>query len=169
LAGLWAAIAGPSWAESLKSADAAVRAGRDNSGRQLAMASPRPGKEKDGKNASKDESMEGVIGSARDQLVGQLKSYNISVPVPAVDIPDDMEKTCDTCYRAVRHAVCAAQEHSAGFGTWMARYFKQISGSPSMTPCGSPYSSHKLVPSVGHHTSKLYLTDEGRLKTVISR
>jgi hypothetical protein len=158
-------------AESLKSADSAVRSGRDNTGKQLAMATPRTSKEKNAKKDDGEGSAEAAIVSVREQIVGHLKSHNISVPVPAVDIPEDMEKTCNTCYHAVRTVVTFAQEHSAEFGGWFCRYLKQLSGPPAMTPCGSPYSTEqKLVPSnFGHHNSKLFLTDEGRLKTVISR
>lgn len=171
---MFAALSGvslqPALAESLKGAGSAVRGGRDNSGKQIAMAAPKP-RANSGKRSDGNESMEAAIVSVREQMVGQLKSHNITVPVPEIDIPDDMEKTCNTCYHAVRTSVTFAQEHAAEFGGWFARYFKQLSGPPAMTPCGSPYSmEQKLVPSTfGQHHSKLYLTEQGRLKTVISR
>lgn len=158
-------------AETAKSADAPARSGRDNSGKQLAMATPRASKDKVSARKDKGDTVEGAIVSVREQLVDQLKSHNISVPVPVIDIPDDMEQTCDNCYRAVKTAVTFASEHSAQFGGWFARYVKQLTSPPAMTPCASPYSmDQKLVPSnIGQHSSKLFLTNDGRLKTVISR
>jgi hypothetical protein len=160
----------PAWAESLKNSDSALRPVRDNSGKQIAMAAPKP-KGKVSEKTGGGDSMEAAIVSVREQMLGQLKSHNISVAIPEVDIPDNMEKTCDTCYHAVRTSVTFAQEHAAEFGGWFARYIKQLSGPPAMTPCGSPYSyEQKLVPSTfGQHQSKLYLTEHGRLKTVVSR
>lgn len=158
-------------AETARSADSAARSGRDNSGKQLAMATPRASKEKASAKKNRGDTVEGAIVSVREQVIDQLKSHNISVPIPVIDIPDDMEQTCDNCYRAVKTAVTFASEHSAQFGGWFARYVKQLTSPPSMTPCGSPYSmEQKLVPSsIGQHSSKLYLTGDGRLKTVISR
>ncbi len=165
------AIIQPALAESSKNSGSADRTVRDNSGKRIAMAAPKP-TGKSAKNAGGGESMEAAIVSVREQMVGQLKSHNISADIiPEIDIPDDMEKTCDTCYHAVRTSVTFAQEHAAEFGGWFARYIKQLSGPPAMTPCGSPYSTEqKLVPSTfGQHQSKLYLTEHGRLKTVVSR
>lgn len=158
----------PARSQGLKGSEAAVGSGQDNSGRQLAMTSPGP---KAKKNSKGEQSVQAVISGARNALVDQLESRNISVSVPEVDIPEDMEKTADACYKTVRCAVTFAEEHTAQFGAWFARYLKQLAGPPTVTPCGSPYDvNHRLVPgSFGQQNSKLYVTDEGRLKTVITR
>jgi len=163
-------IVQPARAESLKNSGSAERSVRDNSGKQIAMAAPKA-KGTNSKKSGGEESVEAAIVSVREQMIGQLRSHNISVEIPEIDIPDNLEKTCDTCYHAVRTSVTFAQEHAAEFGGWFARYIKQLSGPPAMTPCGSPYSmEQKLVPSTfGQHQSKLYLTEHGRLKTVVSR
>lgn len=165
--GAWVSAAS---AETPKNTGSVVRNARDNSGRQLAMATPRP-KASKAKSANPDVSVEAALGSARETLVGQLEAYKVSVPIPKIDIPDNMEKTADACYKVVRSGITFANEHTAQFGGWLARYFKQISGPPKMTPVGGPYETghHIVPPTFGQNSSKLYLTNEGRLKTVIVR
>ncbi len=155
-------------AENLKSTSAVVRRG-DNSGRQLAMATPLP-KEAKTKNSKKDESVEAALGSARETLLDQLETHKVSLPIPKIDIPDNMEKTADACYKVVRSSITFAHEHTAQFSGWIARYFKQLSGPPKMTPMGGYETGHHIVPATfGQNSSKLYITNEGRLKTVIVR
>jgi hypothetical protein len=159
----------PVLADTLKNTSSVVRSGRDNSGRKLSMASPLP---KESKKLSKNEdSVEAAIGSARESLVGQLETHKFAIPVPKIDIPDNMEKTVDGCYKVVRTGITFAHEHTAQFSGWLARYFKQISGAPKMTPMGGPYETGQQIvpPTFGQNSSKLYLTNEGRLKTVIVR
>lgn len=163
-------FASPASAETMKNTGFVVRSGRDNSGRKVALAAPRP--KETAKTPSPDESVEAALGSARETLVGQLEARKVSIPIPKIDIPDNMEKTADTCYKVVRTGITFAHEHTAQFSGWLARYFKQLSGPPKMTPMGGPYETgHGIVPppAFGHSSSKLYLTNEGRLKTVTVR
>jgi len=164
-------LSSPVSAETLKNTSSVVRSGRDNSGRQVAMATPRP-KDSSAKSSNSKDSVEGALGSARETLVGQLESHKVSIPIPKIDIPDNMEKTADACYKVVRTGITFAHEHTAQFSGWLARYFKQLSGPPKMTPLGGPYETgHHIVPppTFGQSSSKLYLTNEGRLKTVLVR
>ncbi|MDZ4836078.1 MAG: hypothetical protein SGJ27_20055 [Candidatus Melainabacteria bacterium] len=160
----------PASADTLKSTSSVAGSSRDNSGRQLAMASPRL-KDSQNKKSAKGDSVEAALGSARESLVGQLDKHKVSIAVPKIDIPDNMEKTADACYKVVRTGITFAHEHTAEFAGWMARYFKQISGQPKMTPLGGPYETghHIVPPTFGQNSSKLYVTNEGRLKTVIVR
>ncbi|MBX9668206.1 MAG: hypothetical protein K2X93_11330 [Candidatus Obscuribacterales bacterium] len=142
---------------------------RDNSGRQIAALSP--GLKKDKNLESQGDGFEATISSYRKKLVGELESHNILVEVPEVDVPDNMESTCNECFKAVRTAFVFTQEHSAEFAGWMARYAKQLVSQPKMTPISSPYDhGQRLVePTTSQSNSKLFYTDEGRLKTVTNR
>ncbi|MBX9696415.1 MAG: hypothetical protein K2Z81_28770 [Cyanobacteria bacterium] len=152
------------------SADKKVTTSRNNSGRQLAVAggdiSHTPTVDEKDKLSA-----QATINDTRSKLAQQLKLLNIDVKLPEVKIPKNLEDTCDTCLTEGKKAVLFAHEHSVQFTNWFGRYVMQFIEPPKVTPVGSPYlMESKLVPSnIGARSSKLYLTQEGRLKTVTSR
>lgn len=160
-----------------KSPDAAVRSSKDNSGRQLAVASVIPVEQKPvakGKPVGTKPKSPGVnqmLGDMRDQLDGHLKTLNIDMQVPEVEVPAHMEKTYNSCFNTCKTAFSFAREHTNEFSTWMGRYLKQLTSPPLMTPCRSPYFSDDRVipPGVGLKHSKMFFTHDGRLKTVVNR
>ncbi len=161
----------PTRAEKFQAIDKPSAGSRDNSGRQLAALGPGLKKDKSVDSRPDADGFEATIGSYRKRLVDELESHNIPVEIPAINVPDNMESTCDACFKTVRTAFVFTQEHTAEFAGWMARYIKQLVTPPKMTPISSPYDhGQRLVaPPMTQANTKLFMTGEGRLKTVTNR
>ncbi len=150
------------------SADKKLSGSRNNSGRKIAVAGDIV---ETSSSSDKDKiSAQAAINDTRSKLSQRLKDLKLDFKVPEVKIPKNLETTCDTCLTEGKRAAVFAHEHTLQFTTWVGRYVMQFIEPPKVTPVSSPYlMDNKLVPSLGARSSRLYLTQEGRLKTTVSR
>ncbi len=151
------------------SADKKLSGSRNNSGRKIAVAGDIAAISSTSGDMDQI-SAQAAINDTRSKLSQRLKDLNINFKVPEVKIPKNLETTCDTCLTEGKRAAVFAHEHTLQFTTWAGRYIMQFIEPPKVTPVSSPYlMDNKLVPSLGARSSRLYLTQEGRLKTTVSR
>lgn len=157
--------------KAVVSADTVDKSNSDNSGKKLAVARTPSINTPDEDETMHVESVQSVIESGRENLIKELRSRNINLQVPEVEIPDQILDTCDLCYVQAKQLLGFANEHASEFNYWFGSYLKQLTAPPIMTPAGSPYvmEDHLIKGSPGLRASKLYYTGEGRLKTVVDR
>jgi hypothetical protein len=108
----------------------------------------------------------------KKNLSFETRGNNITVRVPP-----SVDAVIDDAQVVTRHLGKMAANGAAGAGrlvNMLVLYFKQWTGTTTITPGGYPYvekSSHALYqpPTTIASGHKLYFTGEGRLKSVVSR
>jgi len=142
----------------------------DNSGRKLALSIP-------------------GLGTAHISLTPAAPSAPVKGVAPAttfpygithkgnsitVKVPETVDEALDYGHVAVKQATkvgSAALMQMGSLAKWIGMYLKQLTHNATVTPASYPYIQQQCSPSAaqvaGAH--KLYLTSEGRLKTVVSR
>ncbi len=118
----------------------------DNSGRQLAVAVPTVPHIVKVPNLS----ARAVKKAKKDQV--------ISITVPA-----SVDETADVCRVGFKRVSVVGQQKAKELCQWALAVHKQMTQTPMMTPLGGPY------PTPTYAQTKLYYTNEGRLKTVVKR
>lgn len=112
-----------------------------------------------------------VVTPAKQNVEKKAKPRTITVEVP--DSVDDAIKFGNSACRQAGNLTSSGLKQAGQFATWVGVLLKQwskqfTSFSPVATPAGSPYVSESK--DLGQAANqKLYVTREGRLKTVVSR
>lgn len=163
------------------SADSVVPASSDKSGKKLAIANFEPDVEKSKKAVSDSvnsikKSVENFGQNMSDNYIPRVKNKQVILNVPEVEIPPSLQDLCEDCIVSGQQVAKVVREHAAEFTSLMARYLKQFTDPPKMTPMSSPYDNDGRII---HHSgdfldftkksTNLYFTPEGRLKTVVQR
>ena len=148
----------------------------DNSGRKLALSIPGLGTA----NISLTPELKpAVTGAVKKPATSSSKSsypYAISRSGNniTVKVPETVDEAFDYAHVASKQVGKLANEGGtqlSNFAKWIGIYIKQLSHTATVTPSGYPYINSQPVQAptqiaAGH---KLYLTNEGRLKTVVQR
>ncbi len=120
----------------------------DNSGRQLAVAFP-------------------VIPHTLNVKVPTINSTvsraSKKNQVIKITVPASVDETADVCRVGLNRVSVVGQQKAKELCTWALAFHKQMTQSPMMTPIGGPY------PTPAYAQTKLFYTNEGRLKTVVKR
>ena len=123
------------------------------------------------------------LGTANISLTPALKSsvkrssYSYAVSRSGnnitVKLPETMDEAFDYAHVASKQVGQLANEGGAqltNLAKWLSIYLKQLSHNATVTPAGYPYiSAPAVLPTQIAAGHKLYLTTEGRLKTVVQR
>lgn len=80
-----------------------------------------------------------------------------------ISVPAGVDEAADVCQVGFKRFTAVGQQKAKELYQWVLAYHKQMSQGPIMTPLGGPY------PTPSYAQSKLYYTNEGRLKTVVKR
>jgi hypothetical protein len=91
-----------------------------------------------------------------------------------VKVPETVDEAFDYAHVASKQVGKLANEGGTqltNLAKWIGIYIKQLSHSTTVTPAGYPYMNTPPVqaPTQIAAGQKLYLTTEGRLKTVVQR
>ena len=108
-------------------------------------------------------------GAPKDVSI-ETKGNNITVRVPAS--VDAAIEDAQTVTRQIGRNASNGLAGASRFVDMMVLYFKQWTGSTTITPGGYPYvekSSYPMLPTTIASGHKLYFTGEGRLKSVVNR
>ncbi len=152
---------------------------RDNSGRKLALiesvgkkeaASTNPASERGAKSARSEDGILQALSFASKKLSDELQARNIPIRVPTLSLSPQVESSCNDYYKACKGALSFVHEHTAEVSHVFGRYMKQLVSPPRVTPCASPYLMEDRVipPGVSKVDAQLYLTQSGRVKTIIT-
>lgn len=128
--------------------DTMTHSASDNSGKQLAVALP---------VAPVMPSKNPTMLSARVvKGAPKKKAQEVKFTIPA-----EMDDAADVCQVGIKRAGAFGWQKAQDLYAWAMAFNKQMSTTPVMTPLGGPY------PPPSFSGSKLYVTNEGRLKTVV--
>lgn len=153
----------------------------DNSGRKLAVSIPGLGTANISLTPEvKPTSIIGVGKSSQSgkSLSKSAPSYPYAVSRTGnnitVKVPETVDEAFDYAHVAAKQVGKLANEGGTQFSNftkWIGIYIKQLSHTATVTPAGYPYMAAKVVPPPTQIAAgqKLYLTTEGRLKTVVQR
>ncbi len=162
-------------------ADKTVSSRSDNSGKKLAIASFEPEVEKSKKAVSDSvnsikKTVENFGQNVSDNYIPRVKNKKVTLNVPEVEIPPSLQDLCEDCIVSGQQVAKVVREHAAEFTALMAKYLKQFTDPPKLTPVSSPYDSDdRIINHSGDYleftkkSTNLYFTPEGRLKTVVQR
>ncbi|CAN5703090.1 hypothetical protein BH10CYA1_BH10CYA1_05650 [soil metagenome] len=143
-----AATSVPLGVSSTWTGDTTNHAVSNNSGRQLAIAFP-------------------VIPHTLNVKVPTVNSTVSKTPkknqVIKITVPASVDETADVCRVGLNRVSLVGQQKAKELCTWALAFHKQMTQSPMMTPIGGPY------PTPAYAQTKLFYTNEGRLKTVVKR
>ena len=143
----------------------------DNSGRRLALSIPGLGTA----NISLTPAVNNTVKASKSSLT---PSYPYAISRTGrnitVKVPETVDEAFDYAHVASKQVGKLANEGGTqltNLAKWIGIYIKQLSHSTTVTPAGYPYMNTPPVQAptqiaAGH---KLYLTTEGRLKTVVQR
>ncbi len=141
----------------------------DNSGRQLALAIPGLGV------ANISLSTPVVKPLTKGELKGKAINVDSKFAVSrsgnniTVKVHKSVDETIDYAHVASKQMAKLANEGGtqvANLIKWVGMYLKQFNHAPTVTPSGYPYVQAPTQVAAGH---KLYLTRDGRLKTVVKQ
>lgn len=131
--------------------DTTSHSASDNSGRQLAVAFP-------------------MIPHSTNVKVPTISSKTAAKPNAAkksqvikITVPASVDETADVCKVGLKRVSIVGQQKAKELCQWALAFHKQMTQSPVMTPLGGPY------PTPSYAQTKLFYTNEGRLKTVVKR
>ncbi|MBZ0186405.1 MAG: hypothetical protein K8F91_09180 [Candidatus Obscuribacterales bacterium] len=166
---------------------------RDNSGRQLAVATTGTGESEDDLQISPASQCDFQLDLSRTRAARLLSSLSARILPESLgaekiieDIPEQADKILTDnlphyvidyskdLSRAGGQALVVVREHAVVLGGQLAQFFRQLLKSTTLSPLNSPsthsYAPEKLVPSdFGERSAKKFLTSQGRLKTVVTR
>ncbi|CAN5490584.1 hypothetical protein BH11CYA1_BH11CYA1_23210 [soil metagenome] len=146
----------------------------DNSGRKLALSIPGLGTA----NISLTPEIKHAATNPVSKPAAAKNSYPYSISRTGnnitVKVPETVDEAFDYAHLASKQVGKLANEGGTqltNFAKWIGIYIKQLSHTATVTPAGYPYLNSQPVQTptqiaAGH---KLYLTSEGRLKTVVQR
>ncbi|HEY9731316.1 MAG TPA: hypothetical protein V6C89_05355 [Drouetiella sp.] len=143
------ATAVPLGVSSTWTGDSTSHSVSDNSGRQLAVALPLIPHHAVPKLP---------ISNKAPNKPAAGKSQVIKITVPA-----SVDETADVCKVGLKRVSVVGQQKAKELCQWALAFHKQMTQTPIMTPLGGPY------PTPTYAQTKLYYTNEGRLKTVVKR
>ena len=180
LTGAPEALAQSQSGSSSVSADRAASRTADNTGKKLAIANISRDSEDGDKKANQSmdsikKAVEDFSKSVSEDYLPKVKSKNLTIKVPEVEIPPNLQDLCDDCITGGQQMAKFAREHAVELGAILTKYIQQMTDptATKITPVSSPYSAAsetRVVPSdFGIRKTNKYFTPEGRLKTVVQR
>lgn len=147
----------------------------DNSGRKLALSIPGLGTANISLTPAVNNNS-APVKAAKSSAKSTSNGYSISRSGNSitVKVPETVDEAFDYAHVASKQVGKLANEGGTqltNLAKWIGIYIKQLSHSTTVTPAGYPYINTPPVQAptqiaAGH---KLYLTTEGRLKTVVQR
>lgn len=120
----------------------------DNSGRQLAVAFP---------------AIPHTLNVRVPNVNSAISKTSKKSQVIKITVPASVDETADVCKVGINRVSVVGQQKAKELCTWALALHKQMTQSPMMTPLGGPY------PTPTYAQTKLFYTQEGRLKTVVKR
>ena len=144
------ASAVPLGVSSTWTGDTTNHAVADNSGRQLAVAFPVIPHTVNVKVPTLNSTVRKSPAAKKDQVI-------------KITVPASVDETADACKVGLKRASVVGQQKAKELCQWALVLHKQMTQSPIMTPLGGPY------PTPAYAQTKLFYTNEGRLKTVVKR
>ncbi|MCA9814709.1 MAG: hypothetical protein H6677_07890 [Candidatus Obscuribacterales bacterium] len=156
---------------------------RDNSGKKLAVANFEPPEALEESKQKVTESVKSLQKSVEifgqnvsDNYMPKMKAKKVIIDVPDVEVPASLKDLCEDCLVSGQQMAQFVREHAAEFTAVMAKYLKQYTDPPKITPVSSPYDSDgRIIPhnfeviDVSKRANTRFFTPEGRLKTVVQR
>jgi hypothetical protein len=96
------------------------------------------------------------------KLDAKTKAALAALPV----LPPQLEEAADTASTLCRQAEVLARHKFQEVSKWFCKLYTQLQSHPQATPVGGPYTAQPLVTQ---QRPNLFLTPEGRIKTVVHR